>query len=154
MKRFNKKGMLIIPNPTIEIQSENVLVVNSLFCQNGHSLINPRLVFNGYPGIVVKVKVGDKEGLIALSPIYGSKVRVAIDIDLADGEIIEIRCPECDARLPVYSSCTCGADLVVMFTSQDARFSDCIGVCTRVNCANSRVIISDELLSQSMVDVF
>ena len=42
MKIFDNKGMLIIPNPMRGKFTEKtkLLVVNQLFCPNGHNLIN------------------------------------------------------------------------------------------------------------------
>ena len=155
MERFNKKGVLITPNPIGGVAgAKKLFVVKELFCSNGHNLISARAIFNGYPGIMIKARKENRQGLVALSPIYGSKVRVAMDIDLIDKEITDFHCPICDAKFPVYSTCACGADLVAFFCTQDGTFSDCIGICNRVNCINSRVIINDELICQSMADVF
>ncbi len=155
MERFNERGMLIIPNPVHETAAtEKILVVGRLFCPNGHSLISNRAVFNGYPGIMVRVRTGQKEGLVALSPIYGSKTRIAMDIDLVKGEIVDLYCPHCDVLLPVHSPCSCGADLIAFFPTRDVDFTDCVAICNRVDCINSRILINDEVISLSMLDAF
>jgi hypothetical protein len=54
MERFDKKGMIVIPNPVRKAAATmKVLIVRELFCQTGHSLISKRAVFNGYPGILI-----------------------------------------------------------------------------------------------------
>lgn len=155
MERFDERGMLIIPNPVREqTRTEKVIVVSRLFCPCGHTLISSRAIFNGYPGIMVVARSPEKEGLIALSPIYGSKARIALDIDLASGEIVELCCPVCNTVLPVHSPCSCGADLIAFFPTPQADFSNCIAICNRVDCINSHILINDEVISLSMIDAF
>lgn len=154
MKRFDEKGMMIIPNPIKEDigKAEKILVVNELFCPEGHNLVNKRVVFNGHPGILLRVKKGESGGLVALSPVYGEKCRISVDIQLESGGVYELHCPECDALLPVHSPCSCGADLVALFLSADRNFSDCIGICNRVDCTNSRILESGKMISLTMID--
>ena len=155
MKRFDKKGMMVIPNPIKEKagQRANVIVLKELYCPNGHNLINSRAKFNGHPGILVKVKQADNQGLVALSPIYGDKSRIALDIDLKTGDIAELICPECDTTLLQYAPCSCGANLVAFFLTRDSHFSDCVGICNRVDCVYSHIIESGEMMSGSMQDI-
>ena len=154
MKRFDKKGMLIIPNPMQKkaLEHPKVYVIRELFCPNGHDLVSDRAVFGDYCGIVIKARQGGREGLVALSPLYGEKSRVAIDIELVSGETLEILCPHCDIELPVYSHCGCGADLVAFFLAPEPDFAHCIGVCNRVDCINAQIIKSGELVSLAMID--
>lgn len=154
MKRFDSKGMLIIPNPvsaTSICKSKKLLLVKECYCQNGHDLICSKAIFNGFHGIVIKVKKGDHEGLVALSPVYGYKSRVSLNVDLEDEEIWEIRCPACDVVLPVYNRCECGASMIALFTDKEANFSNCIGICNRIGCYNAGIQHSNELLTQSMI---
>ncbi len=148
MKIFDHKGMMIIPNPDQEIAStKEVIVVKELFCPAGHTLINARASFNGHPGILVKVQAPAGRGLVALSPIYGEKVRVALDVDVRPGEIVALRCPTCDLELPVHSPCSCGGQIIAMFLTPQANFGDSIGVCNRIDCANATLMEAGHLLS-------
>jgi hypothetical protein len=146
--------MMIIPNPIKEEprKAETILIVNELYCPEGHNLVSGRAVFNGYPGILLKVRKEQTSGLVALSPIYGEKCRISIDIDLQSGEIYELYCPQCNVVLPAHSPCSCGANLVTLFLSPNKDFSDCIGICNRVDCTNSKIMESGKLISLSMVD--
>jgi hypothetical protein len=154
MKLFDRKGMMIIPNPITEdiSSAKKLFVAEKLFCSNGHNLISSRASFNNRPGILVKAKKGRKTGYIALSPIYGEKVRVALDIDLESGELIKLLCPDCSAEIPAYAECTCGGSLLAFFLAENADFSDCIGICNRVDCSNANLIKSGSLISISMID--
>ena len=153
MQRFDKKGMLIVPNPVEKPESavEKVIVVNELYCPDGHSLISNRATFNGYPGILVTAVQGDgSKGLLALSPIYGEKSRVALGLELVSGEQLELRCPHCSVALPTHSLCACGASLVSLFLDTETKFTHCIGVCERVDCANAKVISGGELITMAL----
>jgi hypothetical protein len=153
MERFDKKGMIIIPNPVLKATGTmKVLIVRKLFCQAGHSLISERAVFNGYPGILIGIALNESKGLVALSPIYGDKTRISLDIDLPEDRIGNLFCPTCGIDLPRYATCGCGADLTALFLTCDASFADCIGVCNRIGCINARFITSGELISETMLE--
>lgn len=154
MKVFDGKGMMIFPSSIKkEIrESKKILVVNECFCQNGHNLVSNRAIFNGFNGIMIKVKRGEKEGLVALSPIYGDKSRISLDIDLISNEIYELCCPTCGSILPVYSACTCGGNLIALFTNRKADFANCIGICNRVDCPNAEIRSAGDLLSISTIE--
>lgn len=151
MEIFDKDGMMIFPNPIRKEIRENqhVLAVKECFCPNGHSLMSSRALFNGIAGIMLKVKLRNKKGLVALSPVYGDKSKISIDIDLVDKELLELSCPKCSAALPTYSKCICGADKVALFLNRKIDFNDCIGICTRVNCFNSEIKSSNDLLTEA-----
>ena len=155
MERFNERGMLIIPNPVKQAEAaQKILVVSTLYCPNGHNLISSRAVFNGYPGILVKVGKGGNYGLMALSPIYGSQARISLDIELEKDDILDLYCPVCDTILPVHSPCSCGANLIAFFPTRESDFTNCVAICNRVDCVNSHVLINDEVISISMIDAF
>jgi hypothetical protein len=155
MKLFDKKGMMVIPNPIKDktVSAPKVLIINELYCPNGHNLINNRTSFNSYPGILIKVEQAGQIGMIALSPIYGDKCRITLDIDLKSGETIKMFCPHCDVALPVHSKCSCGADLITLFLTKEPRFADCVVICNRVDCANSSIIEGGDIISASMMKI-
>lgn len=156
MKRFNNNGMMIIPSPLkhkIEIK-DKALVVKKCFCPNKHSLMTSRAKFNGHEGIMLKVKNNSKEGLVALSPIYGDNTRISLDIDLEKDEILDFFCPTCDVKLPVFSPCTCHGNLIALFTNDKSDFTNCIGVCNRVDCINSVTKNEGELVTISMINSY
>ncbi|MCD4747240.1 MAG: hypothetical protein K8R58_13160 [Bacteroidales bacterium] len=157
MERFNKKGIMIIPNPIKKediVNNDKVLVVNELYCPNGHNLISKSAIFNTFPGILIKGKKGEKTGYLALSPIYGAKSSICFDIDMKEGDIIEIFCPFCDTKLPIYSQCVCKADIVAFFLNKQNDYANCVGICNRAGCQRSQIIESGNLIPQSLIDNF
>lgn len=151
-KIYDKHGMLIFPNPLQESirKSQNVIVMNECFCPNRHNLINRKAMFGSFPGILLKVKQKEDSGLLALSPVYGDKSRISIDIELIDKEILELSCPGCNEKLPVFSHCECGADLLNLFLTEELSFNEAAAVCSRVNCFNAQIKSSSELIAQMM----
>jgi hypothetical protein len=155
---YNKKGMMLFPNPlrrTKFCKSDNVIVVQHCYCPNGHNLISSKAVFNGFNGIIVKVKDDKKnlEGLVALSPVYGYKSRVSLDVDLGQDTIWPMYCPECNEALATYTDCNCGGQMVVMFLDNKKDFENCIGVCNRIGCENAGITYGNELLTSSGLEV-
>jgi hypothetical protein len=153
MKRFTSKGTLYIPVPQKVIKPPLIAtIINECFCPAGHNLMSPKFSFDGHDGILLKVRDGKKAGHIALSPICGQKNRVDWGIHLTDNVQLIICCPICGAKLPVYSPCECGADLVALFLDRHLNFSNCIGVCNRTGCKHSIIILQNELSSCSGLD--
>ncbi len=154
MERFDKKGMMVYPSPIRKAirEKEKVLVVQECYCPRGHSLINPRAIFNGLGGIDLKVHTEDATGRIVLSPMVGDKSRIALDIDLKSGELVKIVCPLCDTPLPLYAACQCGGELIALFTTPEKDYAHCVGICNRVDCFNGEVKSGGDMMSFSMME--
>ncbi len=127
------------------------LVVSECFCPNGHSLIYARANFSGYAGILLKVTGEKGTGHIVLSPIYGEKSRISLEIDLTEGEILIVHCPFCGTVFPRMAACPCGADLIILHTSSPPDEENCIGICNRVGCSHAEVRTKGDLILLSMM---
>lgn len=153
MLKYNPDGSIQYPNagrcnnPAVEKK-----IIQKCYCPEGHMLINTRVKFGENAGILVKVRKGEKEGLIAISPVCGNKSRISIDVDLVNDEIWQFHCPECDKVLAAFSNCCCGATLIALFLKENGDFSDFIGICNRVGCNNAIIIESNELFSMCHSD--
>lgn len=154
MKIFDQNGMMIIPSPIqADLRTaEKTIAVKQCFCPNGHNLINRRSVFNGQNGILLKARKGEFEGIIALSPIYGDKSRITIDIDLEDGDLVDLYCPICNIALPSYTNCDCGGEMKTMFTTSKLSFTDCIGICNKLGCYHSSIKAKNEMLDYRLIE--
>ncbi|MEN8122229.1 MAG: hypothetical protein ABFS35_17925 [Bacteroidota bacterium] len=152
MKRFDKSGMLIIPNPEdtkIEQETKELLVVKECYCPNGHNLVSTRASFNNIPGIFLKIiNSKNKSGFMAISPIFGQKQRICLDIDLVKGEKIRAFCPHCNAELPIFADCTScdSGNLLALFLDQTASFKNCLAICNTIGCKNAQIITSENIL--------
>lgn len=155
MNIFNNKGMMVFPNPHKESSEKDfnkIIVIKECFCNNGHDLVSKRLNFNEFNGIYLKVKHQGKTGFVGLSPVFGDKSRIFVDIDVKKDDILELFCPYCDVPLPVYSQCNCGSNILALYTTKKIEFSDCIGICNRVDCINAEIIRENQLITISMID--
>jgi len=97
MQRYDQKGMIIFPTPEKikkTAKMADVVVISRCFCPNGHNLVSSRAVFDGFNGIMLKVKHAGQTGFVALNPVYGLKHRISLDISLVHDAVIEIHCPE------------------------------------------------------------
>ena len=149
---YYNNNIMIIPSPIKQLTKDQVLVVTECFCPNGHNLVNEMSMFDGFSGITIKLKHGRKKGLIAVSPFYGDTRSIAMSISLDHHEILDFHCPICNEMLPIFSHCSCGAALITLFNTPDANYSDCIGICNRVNCDNSVIKSEGELITIAMID--
>lgn len=143
---------MLFPNPMRRekiCKSEKIIVVQNCYCHNGHNMISDRAVFNGFPGIIFKVKKEDTTGLVALSPVYGYKSRVSLDVDLQENEVWEVLCPVCSEPLMKYSDCSCDGDMIALFLDKQADFSNCIAVCNRIGCLNAGITYADDIIASA-----
>lgn len=157
MRRFDNKGMMLIPEPIAgdNIRAGKVLIITDVYCQNGHSLINKRAMFNSHPGIVLEARQGENKGLMALSPIVGDKTRICLDFDLINGKAVRMFCPECGAELPVHSPCDACDDgnLIALFLTPKGNFNDCIAICDIVGCPKANILSSGEVIAISHLEI-
>ena len=141
---------MVFPNPRqIKLRSKKKeqIVFSECYCPNGHQLISSKAKFNKLNGILLKISKEEKEGYIALSPIYGNKIRVGVLIDLIEGECYKLSCPECNVELPIFTNCHCGGEIFSLFLSKKASFDSFIGACNRIGCENSYVQNGDDLFT-------
>lgn len=156
MRRFDNKGMMLIPEPIADdnIREGKVLIITDVYCQKGHNLMNQRATFNGHPGIVLDVEMGDQKAPMALSPIVGDKVRVCLDIDLKDGETVKLLCPHCGIELPKHSDCdVCDGDLIALFITPEGNFNDCVAICNKIGCPKANIVTSGDLIALTHLQI-
>ena len=151
MKIYDSRGYMVFPEPIKSetlVEEKPLVVVKESYCHNGHSLLDKKALFNGLKGIIIKVKKDKIAGLVALSPVYGYKSRISFDTKLTKDEIWSIHCPECDEALPIHSSCSCGGDMVSIFTTNKASFTECICICNRIDCYHAGINTGNDLISE------
>lgn len=150
MRLFDENGLMVFPTDamrTLQPRSQMV-VLQQCYCPRGHNLVNDKAQFNDFDGILLRVRDRDmREGLVALSPVYGDKSRIALGLHLSKGDTMTLLCPECGVPLPVYDECGCGADVIALFTKPAPDYGNCVGICNRVGCYNAELRSGNELLS-------
>jgi len=152
MSIFNKKGMLVFPNPKEKrtiCNQEKLLVFTACYCPNGHNLVTENAKINEFNGILLEISDDENTGYVALSPVYGCKTRIAVGIKLQDGKQYKISCTECHVELPTYSECHCGAHIFALFLDKESSYHSFVGACNRIGCENSYIQIGEELITSA-----
>ncbi|WP_432821691.1 hypothetical protein [Trichloromonas sp.] len=151
---FNRTTGAVTQSPGVETTINEPQVVRECFCAKGHSLVTDLASFGGHPGITIRLKSERQDGLLALSPVIGDQSRTFFNFERVPGEIVQICCPTCSDPLPVYNVCSCGADLVAMFTTLNAEFANCIGICQRIGCLHAEIKSNSDLRRYSRKGYF
>lgn len=150
MQRFDQKGMMVFPShDRIKKAGKmaDLLVIKQCYCPNGHNLVSDQAVFDGFSGVVIKVRKAGQEGLVALNPVYGLKHRVSIGFKLVKDDLPELLCPVCGVALPAYTSCSCCGNLVTLFLDEKPDFTNSILICNRVDCHNAQIRLHNEIVN-------
>jgi hypothetical protein len=90
--------------------------------------------------------------LVAISPIFKDRSRIYLDVDLADGEEVEILDPSNGESLPVFDKCECGSDLVAIYLTPEKSLKDSAVICRRIGCQNSEIRSGGEIVSQRLLE--
>ena len=154
MNRFTNQGKIHFPKNKLfrparrHKKTSGDIQIKTCVCPNGHSLIDENTWFEGHPGIKIKVKRnGLDEGFLVLSPKFGDYTKISVDVNLKKGDILEMSCPECGVELPVYSECyVCHNQMLTLFISDERSYSDCVGICSRMGCHNSKMVGNKRML--------
>lgn len=73
------------------------------------SLMVDEVLIHNKPAIKLNVETEHERGVLWLSCIYGDSSK-EMDINIADGEIVDMYCPHCNKELAISESCSeCGA---------------------------------------------
>ncbi len=127
-----------------DVQSDQQLV-SQCYCPNGHNILSAQHLYAGAPGILLKLKTEQRQGLLSLSPIIGDTERTFHGFAQQVGDIVEICCPTCEQPFPIYNVCRCEAHLIALFTSASKDYAACIGICQRLGCLNAEIISGRDL---------
>ncbi|MBR9975901.1 MAG: hypothetical protein KFF77_10005 [Bacteroidetes bacterium] len=154
MRIFNDNGMMILPSSFMpELRESNkALVMKACYCPRGHNLVNDKVMFGEFEGILMRVRKGMHEGLLAVSPVYGDKSRISLGMRLDKGDVLILVCPECGVPMPIYDQCTCGGDIRALFTRPVPDFDNCVGICNRVGCHTAELRNGDKLLTYANLE--
>lgn len=156
--QFDEKGFMIIPDPRLLSEAKEalarskVVVVEHVYCPNGHNLIWEYADFNGYGGIRLKIrKQNHQEGEVILSPIFGDHTRVSLGVKLVDGETVDVFCPICGVEIPILKECDRCGNGRIRVLSLPQKFDITLGIafCDLVGCPNSYIVKSGELISEA-----
>jgi hypothetical protein len=86
---------------SVQEGAEVVVIVTQAFGPRGDNLVGiSGIEFDGHPAVTLKVRAGDREGLVHLSPIHGDARKQGV-IDIPAGTRCELFCPVSGQALDV-----------------------------------------------------
>ena len=119
-------------------------------CPAGHSLMNDEKLMDGERAITVKVRNNGKTGLLHLNPFYG-RFEYESDVELNQGDVIEVFCPHCGVSLLVDEKCVlCDVSMFAIHLPDGGE----VEACPVVGCQKHslKIVDFDEQLARMFVD--
>lgn len=146
---------LVFPKGTPELSHESgaeikdgaFIIVTQAFCPQGHDLVAvPGPLFDGFPGLSVRVRGDGVDEVVTLSPMHGDDRKEGGET-IPAGTRCSMSCPVCDTELPSIGRCDCQAgelhavDLVPRGSGEIAALCDVAG-CRRSHVADGLEILA------------
>jgi len=145
VRRIPEEFLRAIPRGfrLVDRQGHDFLLIESLFCPNGHNLIVDSVRIHDEASIKLKVIVGGETGLVFVDAFWGSHAKLFSFLPAIQGDA-EAFCPYCDAPMTEDYACAqkgCGSTKGVLFTLPGGRNK--IHVCARWGCPGHVLEIKD-----------
>jgi hypothetical protein len=127
-------------------EGHDFLLVESLFCPKGHSLVVDSVRIHGEPSIKLKVEISRQAGFLFVDAFWGSHAKLFSFIPrLAGGPAyVEACCPYCGASIAERWPCPqagCGSDRSLLLMLPGGKNK--IHVCARLGCPGHELDITD-----------
>lgn len=125
---------------------KEVLLVESLFCPNGHNLLVDSVRIHDEPSIRLNIKLGDQDGVVFLDSFWGSHANLFsfMPMGLTGDAVVEASCPYCGVSLNVKRPCPdehCDSpeQIALYLPGRNNR----IYACPRVACPHHELIVEE-----------
>ena len=135
--------------PGVSVTDDVIIVITQAFGPHGDNVVGVSDVeFDGHPAVTLKLRIGDREGLVHLSPIHGDKRKEGFT-DIPVGTKVEILCPVCDAPLPELGPVEDGSDAVyrLLYLTPKLDKGASVAISDVWGHYHSRIVDEDELIS-------
>jgi hypothetical protein len=132
----------------VTVEDETIVIINQAYGPGGEELIGVSPVtFDGFPAITLRIRAGDKEGLVHLSPIHGDRRKEGMT-DIAPGTKCELMTPR-GVALPKIGAVVEGgeAEYYAIWLSKKLDRGPAIYVSDVWDHYHSRVVDNNELIS-------
>lgn len=117
----------------------NLITVQLKCVHCGHTMMDHERLIDNVPSVKLYLKIGDHEGYIWLSSIYGS-YNLESTIDIKDGDIALFKCPHCLHELKSTETCgECEAPMIDFHLEEGGKMS----LCSRAGCKKHSVEFED-----------
>ncbi len=135
------RGMRLINKDNSEL-----LLVNSLFCPNGHNLLVDSVRIHNEASIKIKVCVDNNDGLIFIDSFWGSHAKLFsfIPSTIKDDVFVKAFCPYCDADLTEEYDCPhdgCDSNKSLLLNLPGGRNK--IHICAKLGCPGHILDLND-----------
>jgi len=122
------------------------LVVESIFCRNGHNLLVESVKIHGEPSIKISVTIDQREGIMFIDSFWGSHTKLFSFFPgtIHDHATVIARCPHCSASMMERYDCDeddCGSDTGIVFYLPGEN--NLVHVCAKLNCPSHRLEVVD-----------
>ena len=103
------------------------------------SLMEECKLVHNRPSVKINIETTHDRGVLWLSCVYGDCSK-EMDIEIADGEVVDMYCPHCNKELSIEETCTeCSAPLV----SFVIKAGGAVRICSRKGCHNHHIIFKE-----------
>ena len=134
------------------------LVVEKLYCPNGHNIIDDTVHIHGEAAIRIHIKLDECEGTIFLDSFWGSHAKLYSFIaeHSSSNKILEAFCPVCGESLIIDSDCMddkCESTKSIQMMLPGSKNK--IIACAKLGCPSHRIDISEmrEKISQRVSEI-
>jgi hypothetical protein len=131
----------------VKKQGQDFLLVESLFCPNGHDLIVDSVRIHNEASIKLRVVINNESGFLFVDAFWGSHTKLFSFIPQISGNepvFAEAHCPYCDAVMMEHYACAqkgCGSEKSVVLMLPGGKNK--IHVCARLGCPGHVLDIND-----------
>lgn len=128
----------------VQRKGQDFLVVEQLFCPDGHSLMADHVRLHGEPSICLEATIGNQHGRIFVDAFWGShdKLFSFIPTDAERHSLTEVRCPHCGVSLMTERVCPierCGSPRAISLLLPGGL--NRILVCARLGCPDHELVV-------------
>lgn len=138
----------------VVVEGDVIVIVTQAFGPGGDDLVAASTVdFDGYPGIPIRVKTADDDGIVHLSPFHGDRRKVGMD-DIPAGTKCELLCPVSGKPLDAVGTVAEGsnADYFAVYLTSRLSEGEMVAISDVWGDYHSRIIDNFELISAWAVD--
>lgn len=125
---------------------KEVLLVESLFCPNGHNLLVDSVRIHDEPSIRLNISLGEQKGVVFLDSFWGSHANLFsfLPTELEKNSAVEAHCPYCDVLLNVQRPCEEeGCDSKEQIALYLPGRNNHIYVCPKVACPHHLLVVEE-----------
>ena len=138
----------------MQVEDDVLIVVTQLYGPRGDNLVGfSDVSFDGFPAVSLRIRAGDKEGIVHLSPFHGDQ-RKSGYTDIEPGTKCELLCPVSGEPLPHLGKVesTAAADYYALYLTEELSGGDYVAISDVWNDYHSRIVDNHELVSAYLVD--